>query len=159
MQINMCSRQSFNSFARQSIKRWLLKEARGWRKGGIFQTASSGFYGHKQVPVETLFVFRLFFFTFFFYFFLNWRRRRCNLISHLSNTFRNWRYGKYGNHMLLPSNWMFTWGRCKGDAHASSLIRHVVWLVYQFRGQTEEYLIKDTNESSSNELEMLWVEN
>lgn len=69
MQINMCSRQSFNSFARQSIKRWLLKEARGRRKGGIFQTASSGFYGHKQVPVETLFVFRLFFFTFFLFFF------------------------------------------------------------------------------------------
>lgn len=68
MQINMCSRQSFNSFARQSIKRWLLKEARGWRRGGIFQTASSGFYGHKQVPVETLFVFRLFFLHFFFFF-------------------------------------------------------------------------------------------
>lgn len=122
MQINMCSRQSFNSFARQSIKRCTLVAGMGSRGSG----PSNSLKWHKQASQWKRFS------PFFLFFFLpNRRRRHCNLIFHLSGTSPEQAPQQIWNSYAMPSNRMFT-QRVGGSAgggggpHASSLIRHVV---------------------------------
>lgn len=154
MQINMCSRQSFNSFARQSIKRWTLavkgEDVRG--EARHFPTASSCRYGHKQASGNS---FRLFSF-------LYWRRRRCNLISHLSNSFRNdtnWT-GATANMALICSCHRIRCllgGRAPGWARKEAHTHHHSYVTLsdlyinlgELRTGKRGCLIKNTNENSS----------